>query len=107
MSVSLPAEAPDKIASVICLEIADPVAKVGFVWDSAIPADCPFPRSETLTGILFTGRHSDYHCGDTIYPSWASDGNLYTPWTDGETDGIQMHFRWRPGKRAFIRVMPC
>jgi alpha-L-fucosidase len=28
VSISLPAEAPDKIASVICLEIADPVAKV-------------------------------------------------------------------------------
>ncbi len=53
-----------------------------------MPADCPFPRSESLAGLFFTGRHSDYHCGDTIYPSWASDGNLYTPWTDGTTDGI-------------------
>lgn len=33
--------------------------------------------------------HSDYYqCGDTFYPSWASDGNLYSPWTDGTTDGI-------------------
>ena len=60
----------------------------GFVWPSDIPADCPFPRSATLTGVLFTGRHGDYHCGDTIYPSWAGDGSLYTPWTDGKTDGI-------------------
>jgi alpha-L-fucosidase len=29
VSLSLPAAAPDKIASVICLEIADGVAKVG------------------------------------------------------------------------------
>ena len=28
VTLSLPAEAPDKIASVICLEIADKVAKV-------------------------------------------------------------------------------
>jgi len=28
VTISLPAEAPDKIASVVCLEIADPVAKV-------------------------------------------------------------------------------
>jgi len=28
VKLSLPAEAPDEIASVICLEIADPVAKV-------------------------------------------------------------------------------
>jgi len=66
--LALPAEAPDKIASVICLEVADPVAKVGFAWKSEIPADCPFPRSETLTGVLFTGRHSEYHCGDTTAP---------------------------------------
>lgn len=38
--------------------------------------------------MFFTGRHSDYHCGDTWYPSWADDGNLYSPWTDGETDGL-------------------
>ena len=60
----------------------------GFIWNSQIPDDCPFERSSTLTGLFFTGRHSDYHCGDTWYPSWASDGNLYSPWTDGRTDGI-------------------
>jgi hypothetical protein len=65
------------------------VSTHGFVWPSAVPADCPFPRSKTLSGVRFTGRHSDYHCGDTIYPSWASDGNLYTPWTDGITEGIK------------------
>ncbi len=48
----------------------------GFVWKSVIPEDCPFERSKTLTGIFFTGRHSDYCCGDTFYPSWASDGNI-------------------------------
>ena len=63
-------------------------AKNGFAWKSDIPDDCPFEQSQTLTGIFFTGRHSDYHCGDTFYPSWASDGNLYSPWTDGTTDGI-------------------
>jgi len=35
-------------------------AKNGFVWKSAIPDDCPFEQSQTLTGIFFTGRHSDY-----------------------------------------------
>lgn len=61
----------------------------GILWSSPIPEDCPFERSTTLTGIYFTGRHSDYQCGDTFYPSWASDGNLYSPWTDGLTDGVR------------------
>ena len=64
-------------------------AKNGFAWTSVIPDDCPFERSQTLTGIFFTGRHGDYHCGDTFYPSWASDGHLYSPWTDGVTDGVR------------------
>ena len=58
------------------------------VWPSTPPKDCPFEPSKTLVGVLFTGAHSDYHCGDTWYPCWASDGNLYSPWTDGKTDGI-------------------
>lgn len=59
-----------------------------FVWPSQPPADCPFEQSKDLAGVLFTGVHSDYHCGDTWYPSWASDDNLYSPWTDGQTDGV-------------------
>jgi hypothetical protein len=60
----------------------------GFVWKSAVPKGCPFEKSTSLTGVFFTGRHSDYHCGDTWYPCWASDGNLYSPWTDGKTEGV-------------------
>lgn len=59
-----------------------------FVWRSEVPEGCPFESSPDLTGVRFTGRYGDYHCGDTIYPSWAADGNLYTPWTDGTTDGL-------------------
>lgn len=58
------------------------------LWPSQPPADCPFEPSPDLTGVVFTGRHSDYRCGDTWYPSWASDGRLYSPWTDGVTEGI-------------------
>jgi hypothetical protein len=72
----------------------------GFVWLSTIPADCPFPRSTSLTGIYFTGRHSDYHCGDTFYPSWASDNNLYSPWTDGKTDGVTSGSGDKPKRAA-------
>ena len=44
-------------------------------------------KHQLICGVYFTGRHSDYKCGDTFYPSWASDGNLHGPWTDGQTDG--------------------
>jgi len=54
-----------------------------FLWPSEPPQDCPFEQSKELVGILFTGVHSDYEVADTWYPSWASDGNLYSPWTDG------------------------
>ena len=64
-------------------------AGTGFRWKSEVPEGCPFEPSKTLTGVYFTGRHSDYHCGDTFYPSWASDGHLYSPWTDGKTDGVR------------------
>ena len=66
-------------------------AEGGFVWPSEIPVACPFPRSPTLTCVYFTGKHSDYHCSDTFYPSWAADGNLHSPWTDGTTDGMECY----------------
>jgi hypothetical protein len=59
-----------------------------FVWKSATPADCPFPPSTALTAVLFKGVHSDYHFADTWYPSWAADGNLYSPFTDGGVNGV-------------------
>jgi hypothetical protein len=47
------------------------------------PIDCPFPASSTLRGLTFTGRYRNYTNADTWYPSWAADGHLYSPWTDG------------------------
>ena len=47
------------------------------------------PKSGTLTGIEFTGRRIKYFGADTWYPSWAGDGNLYSPWTDGEVEGLR------------------
>ncbi|MHC4706904.1 MAG: hypothetical protein ACYS8I_07445, partial [Planctomycetota bacterium] len=54
-----------------------------FIWPSTPPDDCPFEQSSQLVAILFTGVHSNYKVADTWYPCWASDGNLYSPWTDG------------------------
>ncbi|TQV82666.1 DUF4185 domain-containing protein [Exilibacterium tricleocarpae] len=85
-------------------DIENPVAdfnfsEKGFIWKSPTPKDSPFEQSKAFSGIYFTGEHSDYHVGDTFYPSWASDGNLYSPWTDGVTDGVKSRsggwFGWR------------
>jgi len=77
-----------------CLSVGDggevrPAAKhEGFVWASEVPQGCPFPASETIKGVQFTGRQKAYRGGgDTWYPCWAQDGNLYSPWTDGGLDG--------------------
>ncbi|MCX8107180.1 MAG: hypothetical protein N3G20_00080, partial [Verrucomicrobiae bacterium] len=34
------------------------------------------------------GRHAEYTGADTWYPSWATDGHLYSPWTDGTVNGL-------------------
>ncbi len=57
-------------------------------WPSQPPADCPFPKSRSIIGLAFTGRHAEYAHADTWYPSWAADGNLYSPWTDGSVHGL-------------------
>ena len=58
------------------------------VWPSQPPAGCPFEASKSIHGIAFTGRNASYTNADTWYPSWASDGALYSPWTDGEVNGV-------------------
>jgi hypothetical protein len=58
------------------------------VWSSEPPSDIPFPLSKELPGIAFTGRRAQYAKADTWYPSWASNNNMYSPWTDGEVNGL-------------------
>ena len=58
------------------------------VWQSKQPAGIPFAPSQKLTGIGFTGRYVHYGNADTWFPTWASNGNLYSPWTDGIVNGV-------------------
>ena len=58
-----------------------------FIWSLGNEAECPFQKSKEIIGIEFTGRFANYTKADTWYPSWASDGNLYSPWTDGSIAG--------------------
>jgi len=74
-----------------------------FIWPSEPPKDCPFEPSKDIVGVAFTGVHSDYHVADTWYPSWALDGNLYSPWTDGSApraDGSRENSNSGTGKDA-------
>jgi hypothetical protein len=71
----------------VAAESATPRNFEPFVWKSEPPPGCPFEPSKEITGIEFLGVHSDYRFADTWYPSWAADGNLYSPWTDGDVHG--------------------
>jgi hypothetical protein len=59
------------------------------VWPSEPPANCPFEKSPAFVGVGFTRRHAEYTGADTWYPSWAADGKLYSPWTDGAVNGLR------------------
>ena len=61
----------------------------GFVWPNQPPKDCPFAQSKQLDRVYFTGTYHTRNYGDTWYPSWASDGNLYSPFADGTTEGME------------------
>lgn len=52
-------------------------------WNSQAPDGCPFQQSPVLSNISFSPRYGAYGGADTWYPSWASDDNLYSSWTDG------------------------
>jgi len=62
-----------------------------FAWRSPPPTGCPFPTSKVVTGVVFTGRYRVYTRADTWYPSWASDGAMYSPWTDGRARNRTQH----------------
>ena len=60
-----------------------------FIWPVSNAAECPFLKSKEITRIEFTERFVNYTKADTWYPSWASDGNLYSPWTDGSIRNVR------------------
>ena len=64
-----------------------PADETCFVWPSEPPADCPFPPSAEFDRVVILPRHRWVCNADTWYPSWASDGNLYSGWTDGKVNG--------------------
>jgi len=65
---------------------ADQTPSVIF-WDRKAPNDAPFLTSKTFAGVRSTGSMATYTAADIWYPSWASDGNLYSSFTDGHVHG--------------------
>ena len=58
-------------------------------WFNTVPVE----RSSDITNIGFTGKYANYTDADTWYPSWAEDGIMYSPWTDG-TIGEEKCISW-------------
>ncbi len=61
---------------------------LAFVLVTGTTKGIPFQVSDELEEIGFTGQYVNYTTADTWYPTWADDGNLYSPYTDGAVDGI-------------------
>src|ERR1700683_294591 len=74
-----------------------------FVWPNKPPDGMPFQQSDVCKGIRFTGRHREYTHADTWFPTWAQDGNLYSPFQDGgvqRADGKNVSVNGGFGKHA-------
>jgi hypothetical protein len=56
---------------------------LAMVWNADPPKGCPFEKSADFGRLALSTRHAQYTNAGTWFPSWASDGNLYSPWTDG------------------------
>ncbi len=93
----------------VSTDAVDVAPDSGRPWPGQPPVDCPFPKSDTLTRLGFTDRHAEYTQADTWYPSWAADGNLYSPWTDGVVNGPSCPRLRRTLNTGFPRSpqMPC
>ena len=74
-------------------------------WPSEPPPGIPFKRSTEITGIVFTGRHAQYGGADTWYPSWAANGNLYSPWTDGTVNGVDSSSSGKNATTGFAEIV--
>ena len=57
----------------------------------------PFSPIAFIQRDFLTGNYTNYKNANTFYPSWASDGNLYCPWTDGFIDEDECHSYLRDG----------
>ena len=74
-------------------------------WPFKPPATIPFAASKELTGIGFTGRRAQYSHADTWYPSWATNGNPYPHWTNGEVNGVESTSWGAPTRTGYATII--
>ena len=74
-------------------------------WPSQPPQGCPFEPSKRVKGIRFTGSHAEYTGADTWYPSWASDGSMYSGWTDGGVNGLNCASFGKDASTGWARIV--
>lgn len=56
-----------------------------------LPDDSGLSLSDTFGGISFTGRYASYTNADTWYIIYATDGTMYSSFTDGSVSGQDTH----------------
>ncbi len=75
------------------------------IWPSTPPPGCPFPVSNEITGVSFTGQYKNDYCdADTWYFSWGKDDKLYSPFADGTVKG-KKSVCWNKNSVAGYAVM--
>ena len=89
-------DAPDVIAAAKQKETQE-------VWPSTPPADCPFPPSDNIVGIRFTGRYW-HEGGDGWRLTWTPDGRVFGCWQDGEVAGVSAHGGGKTGTTGFSEL---
>jgi len=86
-------------------QATDAAAPASTQWSSGTPTNCPFKSSANFAGIEFTGRHAEYTQADTWYPSWAADGKMYSPWTDGRVNGLACNSAGKDAATGFATIL--
>jgi len=75
------------------------------IWSSPVPEGCPFEPSKDLVAAAFTRNFVAYTDADTWYPSWASDGDMYSGWTDGEIGEESVHSNGKKARTGNAKIV--
>jgi len=67
--------------------------------NNSLPKDSGLKQSKVFGGVSFTGRYACYTGADTWYPSYATDGTIYSCCTDGNIGSVAFN---NPNPRAAV-----